>query len=322
LPDVVCSLVRSDVDAVHVGDAVAVTIDAATRRLIDLSILELGDPPGSWAWLALGSEARHEQALATDQDHALAFELGDRTAEEAHDYFGRLAERVSYGLEAGGIPRCRGSVMAENPAWRRTPAAWEAEFRRWMKDPSLQGRVFTSIALDYRRVAGPLDIEPILDGVIREAPGHPMFLRRLANTATELRAPTGFFRDLVVEHGGAHVGTLDLKEGGIKPITNLARAYAVAAGISGNRTLRRLRDAARAGRIDESLGTGLGEAFRLLWKVRLDHHVGQLEAGRPPDDHVDPATIGPIARSGLKEAFRTIARAQRLLDHQIKLGIE
>jgi CBS domain-containing protein len=322
LPDVVCSLVRSDVDAVHVGDVVAVTIDAATRRLIDLSIRELGDPPGPWAWLALGSEARHEQALATDQDHALAFEMGDGTAEEAHDYFGRLAERVSDGLEAGGIPRCRGSVMAENPAWRRTPAGWQAEFRRWMRDPSVGGRAFTSIALDYRRVAGPLDIEPVLDGVIREAPGHPMFLRRLANTATELRPPTGFFRDLVVEHSGRHVGTLDLKEGGIKPITNLARTYAVAAGTSGNRTLRRLRDAARAGRIEESLGSGLGEAFRLLWKVRLDHHVGQVEAGRPPDDHVDPATIGPIARSGLKEAFRTIARTQRLLDREIKLGIE
>jgi CBS domain-containing protein len=322
LPDVVCALARSGVDAVHVGHAVATIIDAATRRLIDVAIRELGDPPGPWAWLALGSEARHEQALATDQDHALAFDPGAGTADEADGYFGRLAERVTDGLKEGGIPRCRGSVMAEDPAWRRTPSGWEAEFRRWMIDPSVGGRAFTSIALDYRRVAGPLDIEPVLDGVIREAPRHSMFQRRLARTAIELRPPTGFFRDLVVEGKGAHAGTLDIKEGGIKPITNLARAYAVAAGVSGNRTLQRLGDAERSGRIDASLGAGLSEAFRLLWDVRLEHHVRSVESGRPPDDHVDPAALGPIARSGLKEAFRTIARAQRLLDREIKFGVE
>lgn len=307
--------------AIHVGHVVAVAIDAATRRLIDLAIGDLGEPPGPWAWLALGSEARHEQALATDQDHALAFEPGGGTLEEADAYFARLAERVSDGLGSGGIPRCGGNVMAVNPAWRRTPAGWAAEFRRWMTDPSWEGRTFTSIALDYRRVAGPLDIEPVLDAVIREAPAHPVFVKRLANTAIDLRPPTGFFRDLVVDGRGAHAGTLDIKEGGIKPVTNLARTYAVSAGLSGNRTLRRLEDAARAGRIDASLAAELGDAFEILWEVRLGHHVRSAESGDPLDDHIDPASIGAIPRSGLKEAFRTIARAQGLLHREIGLGI-
>jgi CBS domain-containing protein len=40
--------------------------------------------------------------------------------------------------------------------------------------------------------------------------------------------PLGFFRDLVVEHGGAHAGTIDVKRSGIVPITSLARAHAIA----------------------------------------------------------------------------------------------
>jgi CBS domain-containing protein len=190
-----------------------------------------------------------------------------------------------------------------------------------MRDPSWEGRTFTSIALDYRRVAGPLDIEPVLDAVIREAPAHPVFVKRLANAAIELRPPTGFFRDLVVDGRGSHAGTLDIKEGGIKPVTNLARTYAVSAGLSGNRTLPRLEDAARAGRIDASLAAELADAFEILWEVRLSHHVRSVESGRPLDDHVDPSSIGPIPRSGLKEAFRTIARAQGLLHREIGLGI-
>jgi CBS domain-containing protein len=321
LPEIVCALVRADVHAIHVGHVVAVAIDAGTRRLIDLAIGDLGEPPGPWAWLALGSEARHEQALATDQDHALAFEPGSGTLEEADAYFAQLAERVTDGLGSGGIARCRGNVMAVNPAWRRTSAGWAVEFRRWMSDPSWEGRTFTSIALDYRRVAGPLDIEPVLDAVIREAPAHPVFVKRLANAAIELRPPTGFFRDLVVDGRGSHAGTLDIKEGGIKPVTNLARTYAVSAGLSGNRTLPRLEDAARAGRIDASLAAELADAFEILWEVRLSHHVRSVESGRPLDDHVDPSSIGPIPRSGLKEAFRTIARAQGLLHREIGLGI-
>ena len=317
LPAVVRGLVEADVDPVHVGHAVAIAIDTLTRRLLELAIDELGDPPGPWAWLALGSQARHEQALATDQDHGLAYEPGGADLEEADRYFAALAERVTEGLEAAGIPRCRGGVLATNPAWRRTAAGWEAELRGWMADPGVEGRVFTSIALDYRRVAGPLDVAGRLDAAIREAPRHPGFLRRLALTAVELRPPTGFLRDLVVEHRGVHAGTFAVKDSGITPITNLARAYAVSAGTVGNRTLARLEVAVESGRIDEELGAGLREAFRLLWRVRLEHHARLIGRGAQPDDHVDPAEIGPIARRGLKEAFRTIERAQRLLAREM-----
>ena len=79
---------------------------------------------------------------------------------------------------------------------------------------------------------------------------------------------------------------------------------------------------ARAGRIEQSLALDLREAFRLLWDVRLDHHARLVESEGLPDDHVDPATLSPIARSGLKEAFRTIKRAQGLLRREISLGIE
>lgn len=317
LPLVVRGLVEADVDPVHVGHAVAIAIDTLTRRLLELAIDELGDPPGPWAWLAFGSQARREQALATDQDHGLAYEPTDADPEDADRYFAALADRVTAGLEAAGIPRCRGGVMAINPAWRRTAAGWEAELRRWMIDPGVRGRVFTSIALDYRRVAGPLDVASRLDEVIREAPRHPGFVRRLALTAVELRPPTGFFRDVVVQQRGAHAGTFAVKDTGITPVTNLARYGAVSAGGIANRTLRRLEVAVASGRLDEELGTGLREAFRLLGRVRLVHHVRRVGEGAEPDDHVDPTELDAIVRRGLKEAFRTIERAQRLLAREM-----
>lgn len=48
--------------------------DALVRKIIALWIEQLGSAPVGFAWLELGSYARYEQVLRTDQDHALVFE--------------------------------------------------------------------------------------------------------------------------------------------------------------------------------------------------------------------------------------------------------
>jgi CBS domain-containing protein len=313
LPNVIRALVSSSADPVDVGHVVATTIDNLTRRLLELGIERFGEPPVPWAWLALGSEARQEQALRTDQDHALAYDADEGAADELDGYFGPLASFVTDGLEAAGIPRCHGDAMAVNRALRRPLAGWTEQFRAWMSDPGATGSVLLSIVFDYRRVAGPLDAAAALDEVVRTAPECPLFLRHLSRRALDYRPPTGFFRDLVVEARGEHAGRLDVKRGGITIVGNLARAAAVGRGMTAKRTIERLNAAAAAGALEDDLREGLEEAFRFLWEVRLRHQVAQLDAGLEPDDFVDPREIGPVARHGLKEAFKVIERAQRLL---------
>jgi CBS domain-containing protein len=313
LPSVVRALVASSADPVDIGHIVATAIDATTRRLLELGIARFGEPPVPWAWLALGSQARQEQALRTDQDHALAYQARAEDEDELDRAFAPLATFVTDGLAAAGIERCKGDAMAANRALRRSVDGWQAQFREWMERPGATGSVLMSIVFDYRRVAGPLDVEPRLDEVVRAATAYPQFLRHLSRRALDDRPPTGFFRDLVVEARGEHAGRLDVKHGGITIVGNLARAAAISRGLTPKRTLERLRAAAAAGVIEDDLSDGLAEAFRFLWDVRLGHQVRQLDRGRAPDDFVDPRDVGPVARHGLKEAFKVIERAQRVL---------
>ena len=312
LPEVLAALVASGTDPVDAGHVVSLAIDTLTRRLLELAVDELGTPPVAWAWIALGSAARHEQAILTDQDHALAYEPRGRRIDEVDPYFSALSSRVVDGLERAGIPRCLGDAMATNPALRRSVEGWTGQFDAWMTDPG-PGSIFLSIVFDYRRVAGPLDIETPLDAVVRTAPGRPAFVGQLARRALDDRPPTGFFRDLVVEAHGDHAGRVDVKRGGITIVTNLARAYAISRGDTERRTIARLRGAAAAGTVDLETSEGLEEAFRFLWGMRLRHHAERWRAGEPVDDHIDPGDLGPVARHGLKEAFRVIGRAQRQL---------
>ena len=311
LPQVVCALVAASSEPVGVGRVVALVVDALTRQLLTLGIERFGEPPVPWAWLALGSAARHEQALRTDQDHALAYDPLDQSPEEIDRYFAELTASVVEGLDQAGIPRCVGDVMASNPALRRPIAKWEEALRGWISDPGRAGSVQSSILYDFRRVAGPLDAEPELDRVVGEARGSDAFVRHLARRALDEHPPTGFLRDLVVPRKGEHVGRLDVKHGGIMIIGNLARVHAVRGGVSAKRTLDRLEGAGAAGVIDPDGAQELAETFRFLWEVRLRHQAAQVRAGQPPDDFVDPSTLGSFTRSGVKEAFGVIARAQR-----------
>jgi CBS domain-containing protein len=311
LPQVVLALLATGADPVDIGRMVALVIDALTAELLQFGIDDLGDPPAAWAWLALGSAARQEQSLRTDQDHALAW-AGDAPRDEADRYFSALAERVATGLEAFGIPRCTGNAMATNPELRRPLPEFAARFRAWIEEPSFEHSVLSSTGFDFRWVAGPLDAEPVLNAALREARGYPGFARLLARRALDLRPPTGFFRDFVVQARGDQAGRLDVKHGGITIITNLGRAWGLRAGATAKGTLGRLDAAVDAG-ADADVVKALGQAFRYLWEIRLQNQAEEIRTDRQPDDFVDPAGLGAFVRSGLKEAFRTIARAQRVL---------
>ena len=314
LPLGVCALVASGADATKVGRVVGSSIDALTRRLLGFAVADLGEAPVPWAWLALGSEARLEQALHTDQDHALAYDPGNRAAEELDPYFAQLAEHVTAGLESAGIPRCNGDAMAVHPGLRRSVDSWADAYRKWMSDPSMDGSILSSIAFDFRQVEGSLDVEPELHAVMATAPrAYPQFLRHLTRRALDRKPPTGFRRNFVVEGKGEHAGRLDIKRGGVAIVANIARAYSVASGRFEKGTLDRLHAAEATGQIDADRRQALEEAFRLLWQIRLQHQVRQVENGDTPDDFVDPEHLGPIARLGLKEAFRIVGSEQQML---------
>ncbi|MGZ4133429.1 MAG: putative nucleotidyltransferase substrate binding domain-containing protein, partial [Actinomycetota bacterium] len=321
LPEVVAALVESRADPLDVGRVTTVVIDAVTERLVGLAIADLGGPPAPFAWLALGGAARHEQALGTDQDHAIAYGVSEGEDRDAVDAsLASLATFVTEGLEAAGVPRCRDDAMAIHPAMRRPLRAWDTTLRGWMEQPNVDASILSSIGLDFRRQAGALDAEPVLDAAVAEARSHPAFREMLGRRALSLRPPTGFIHDLVARSDGEHASRLDVKHGGITIVTNLARAWGIEAGSTEKGTLRRLDAAVATGALDGQLATELADAFRFLWHVRLQHQAAQVRTGAVPDDLVDPGMLGTYERSGLKEVFRVVRMAQRRLAGQ--LGVD
>ncbi len=111
-------MVNEDANSHMVGSAMAVIGRSFKQRLLELAEEIQGPPPIPYCFLALGSMARDEQLIVTDQDNALI--LDNRYNENLHGaYFAKLAKFVCDGLAACGYSYCQGEIMATNPKWRK-----------------------------------------------------------------------------------------------------------------------------------------------------------------------------------------------------------
>ena len=304
----------------HIAAIISVVADALVRRLIDLAVAAEGEPPAPFAWLALGSNARREAVPSSDVDCAIAWD-GDDGDPRISAYMHRVAVRVLGGLDACGLKADPKGATASHPLFARSLDAWGEAIDSWFEDPTQEkALILVSIVGDNRPVWGIHRAAP-LAAHIQAARSRPGLLRLMARYALSYRPPTGFLRDLVVEHSGEHKGRLDLKQGGLLPVTDLARWAGMVAGATETSTRGRLRAARDAGVLTDSDGRVLDEAFGLVGALRLDHQVEQIRAGQPPDNHLRPEALTPLTRSYLKDAFRAVAGVQRRIDNEILYGV-
>ena len=314
------ALLDAGLPPADIGRVLSLQVDTFTMRLIDFAIWNHGPAPLAWAWLDLGSAARREFTLGSDQDNALAYaDSGDSAHVDA--YFERMARDVNAGLARCGFGPDNNDVLASSRLWRMPASEWLRTFEGVYDSPDRSHLIRATVAFDFRHVGGGLEIVSPLVTVLRRAKSHQDFIRRLARTATDFKPPLGFRGSLVLERNGEGSGRLDIKRGGVIPIVNLARFFALSNGITISSTLDRLVAAEEVGAIEPETAGALREAFVLIAGVRLQHHAAQIEAGRQPDNLIDPDDLPPLTRRELREAFRVIAQTQKRLNVYVPLGL-
>jgi CBS domain-containing protein len=307
------ALMDAGLAPVDIGRVLSLQFDTFTMRLLDLAFEAHGPAPVPWAWLAFGSTARREFTLGSDQENAFAYAdpNGDT---EVDRYFERIATDVNRGLERCGFPPDPNDVVSSSALWRMSASNWAQVFRDCLESPDRSHLIRANVSFDFRAVAGGLEVTPDLVAILRDAKNHPDFLRRLARSATDFKSPLGF-------RGALPDKSFDLKTGGVIPIANLARFHALANGITISSTLDRLVAVQELGALEAENGAALREAFEIVSRIRLDHHAACIEAGRDPDNIVDPKDLPPLARVHLREAFRAVGAAQKQLAVYVPLGM-
>ena len=306
-------LVNEDANAHMVGSAMSVIGRSFKQRIIELAEDELGPPPVPYCFLALGSMARDEQLIVTDQDNAII--LDDTYNARRHGaYFEQLASKVCDGLDKCGYTLCTGDIMATNPMWRMTRTEWEECFSDWIDDPNPKALLNSSIFFDLDGIYGRLKwAEQLNSFIVRRAKKNNRFLACLARNAINRTPPLGFFKSFVMEKDGQHKNSINLKRRGTAPLADLIRVHALAVGSRSQNSFERIDDIQEAGILPKGRAQDLKDAMEFISMVRIRHQAIDIESGIEPDNNIEPDNISDFDRRNLKDAFQILSNAQNFL---------
>lgn len=294
---------------------IAALNDALTREVLTQVRQQHSLDGIDWCWLALGSEGRGEQTLATDQDNALIFRVTDGDVGPARQALLAFAHEVNRALDALGFPLCKGGIMASNPQWCLSADEWRQRFIQWISEPTPAALLNANIFFDLRPLYGNAILAEALSGwLLARTADSTLFLRLLVANALQTEPPLGLIRAFDVDDGPDGDGMLDLKTRGTRIFVDAARAFALGHGIREPGTLDRLRKAGEALRVDPRHVAATVEAFNFLQVMRMrtqDHVAGASERCTP--NRIDPARLNEVDQRMLKEAFRQARKLQQRL---------
>ena len=313
-------MVDEDANSQMIGSAMAVIGRSFKQRLLELAEEAFGPPPIPYCFLALGSMARDEQLIVTDQDNALV--LDNRFEPKVHDeYFSKLANFVCDGLDRCGYTYCKGGIMATNKKWRQPLNVWEQYFTQWIEKPTPETLLNSAIFFDLDGVWGKKVWAEKLNRLIRQkAHKNSRFLACMARNALLRTPPLGFFKDFVMETDGRQTNSINMKRRGTAPIADLIRVHALSVGAKGRNSFSRLNDVIDAKILPPGRGADLRDALEFIAMVRIRHQAFDLEMNRVPDNDIEPEYLSDFERKNLRDAFQILSDAQKYMKYRYQPG--
>ncbi len=264
-----------------------------------------------FAWIALGSEGRGEQTIATDQDNALVFEsLSPEAERQAYLSF---AKDVNEALDLCGYPLCKGKVMASNPKICLSQEEWIERFSYWIDHGSPDDLLNASIYFDFRLVTGNSALlEGMRNLVAKRASETPRFIKLLSDNSLRMRVPLSW-------HGGIDTTKIDgkecidLKMQGTAIVVDAARIYALSKGVLSTNTRDRLTQVGKILGVQDREFNAWVTAFEFLQMLRLSVQIEDKAIGGNPN-LIEYRSLNDIDRRILKESIKTVRNLQQRLE--------
>lgn len=285
------------------------------RRVVHLSLRAMadegwGDPPLPFAVIVMGSGGRGESFLFPDQDNG--FVLADYP-DDAHDridrFYTALADRMTRGLDAVGIPLCNGNVMATNPVWRKSLSQWRSQIEFWARRRTNGTALLADIFFDFRVAAGDVSlVRALRDFATPLVKGNTSFLRALYEIEAEHRVALGFFGRLAATRIDPNDGTarINLKLQGTLPLVEGVRLLALREGIADASTSARIAALGAAGILDGSEQDYLRGALHHISFLLLREQIAAFKARRPAGNELALTSLTQRERDMLTDALKAV----------------
>jgi PAS domain S-box-containing protein len=303
LPVLVKVLIESGARTGIITRIISSVADAIQRRLIELAMEELGPAPCKFAFIAMGSQGRGEQTLATDQDNAIiTVNMQESYRKGAEQYFRDLAQKVNTELDVVGYSTCPGEMMASNPKWNRDLDAWKKYFSFWLENSNPQDILDAAIFFDFRYVFGEqILVDQLRSHVNKISEGKAVFFYHMARNINQMKIPA---------KPGEH--SMDLKKI-LLPVTSYIRLYAIREKLAVTGSIERATLLLEKGIFDPSLFDELTQTFDFITLLRLRNQAESIASNENPDNTLELNQLDRIEIMILKKHLQDIAGLQTRL---------
>ncbi|WP_321495324.1 DUF294 nucleotidyltransferase-like domain-containing protein [uncultured Desulfobacter sp.] len=311
LPVIIRHMIDTGAKSEAMCRVIGTTYDEVIVRCIELSIAEIGQPPVSFAFLSLGSNARHEMTMSSDQDNAIIFEENTQTAsDQIRLYFLKLGDRVCSKLNASGYHLSPGGIMALNPKWCLSEKEWHKRLKNVMSTPTSDGFNEFNVFFDLKCTYGNVDLASSINSQIQLLmQQYPLFIGYYAKYALLYKPPLNAFGGLKTElQDGAK--TLNLKDA-LRPIEMFSRIYALKHGIDTANTVERLKIIKEKDVIPEEFYKEAVYIFYHIWQLRFFNPIFEHTGLRKINDDLDIEELNELEVEHLKQVISKVSMLRR-----------
>ena len=183
---------------------------------------------------------------------------------------------------------------------------WKRRFEGWVRDPVANPVHHARPLFDMRPVMGDASLFGELEtGVSAAIAEEHSFVRLLAHDCLSSLPPLTFYQDAVVEESGEQSTVFDLKRRALRPLVDVGRVFAIAAGHAlGGSTLERFQWARTLLPKQESIFREAADTLRVVLYLQARAGIRQHSGG----SDLPPALLSHHDRQILKIGFRSLHR--------------
>ncbi len=318
LNDIIRSSIQKNIPIMHISNVASQVNFAILKRAVEQSILELGPPPARFTWMALGSQARKEQLLFTDQNSILIFEdVKTNNHRDIKDYFLKLAKKTTDSLEKIGYKKCPNGHIASNMLWCKSLTDWTKQYEAWINKPGENNNKLSSIFFDFEIVFGDQKIEDNLNEVLlKNLVNKVSFFDFLGNEALRNNLALTFFKKIIVEEDGLNRNKFDIKTRGILPLVDGARLLTLSYRLQGiHNTYIRFKQLAISDPKNAEIYLDCAEAFLTLTRFKTLEGIKNSDSGQ----YINLEELSKIDREKLRLALFPMKELEELIKSKFQL---
>ncbi|MCG7335893.1 DUF294 nucleotidyltransferase-like domain-containing protein [Sporosarcina sp. ACRSM] len=274
--DVLSTLIDDDISTIQTLEIITKLYDRLARQCVKLAVQSLerqgkGIPPVPYAWYLMGSGARAEQFMLTDQDHFLVYaDCEGEVKDHARNYFSLLGKEIVRHLEQAGYTRCKGQMMASEAMWRGSVSEWQQRIRTWALEMTDNQILVSYNFLSFRWLIGDSTVHRHFSTMVKRQLQHAQtFLYAMAQQELDNDTPPYNLSLLTLFKGKGKRQTIDIKKHALFPLHHCLQILAVHRNILNATPMQLLASLVRVGEFSSGFAEDIRHAYEIALRTRI-----------------------------------------------------